>query len=150
MSNFLNNLLSSLKNNFNKYRNQYGIVIAILIIFILCSLEGCTISVVTPTVPTFPPTKTTQTFTPTDIHLEFPPTKTQSYSNLYGIIVDCNYLNIRIEPNDSSQIISSVPVNSNVKIIQESYSVQNGNWYEIEYNGYSGWVYGKYVKFSNP
>lgn len=62
----------------------------------------------------------------------------------YGTVIDVNRLNFRTGPSTNYDIIESIPRNTVVIITEES----NG-WYEITYNGNSGFVSGRYIDVFN-
>lgn len=73
---------------------------------------------------------------------------TKDVNSIYGldaIVRDCNELNIRCLPSDESPVICSIPFNSHLTVID-----QIDKWFEVEYNGISGYVFWKYIKFSEP
>ena len=62
----------------------------------------------------------------------------------YGLTT-ASSLNFRSDPSTSNQPIGSIPQGKKVQIIGSSHS-QNSGWYNIKYNGKSGWVSAKYVE----
>lgn len=68
-----------------------------------------------------------------------------SQNNIIGIVITENDpLNVRISPSIESQKIGTVPKGGQVSIIAE-----NGDWYEIEYNNSTGFVYKKYIRLQD-
>lgn len=55
----------------------------------------------------------------------------------------CNNLNVRLTPSTSSEILATIPLGEHFTIID-----QTGKWFEIDYNGISGYVFWKYVSFT--
>ena len=49
-------------------------------------------------------------------------------------------LNIRSQPNTSAQILGQIPNGTEVTV-----TGQDGNWYVIQYNGITGYVFGQYL-----
>ncbi|MFR5266632.1 SH3 domain-containing protein [Clostridium sp.] len=50
-------------------------------------------------------------------------------------------LNVRTSPSTSGSVITAIPNNAVVNVIESSNS-----WYKINYNGVTGWIYGAYTK----
>ena len=53
---------------------------------------------------------------------------------------DCKEVNVRELPNDSSNIISKIPLGETFKVFEQS-----GKWFRVEYQGLSGFVFWKYI-----
>ena len=117
-----------------KYRILFFVIVLIL------SNLACSISRITPT--------------PTEYFTEIPQieeTITPIVENLelnseisYAIVVDCKYLNFRKESNEKSEIVDTIPAGSQVRLLNNFNSPQNG-WYYVEWNGRNGWVNGEYL-----
>lgn len=74
--------------------------------------------------------------------------ETEDVSPIYGmdaIVRDCRKLNIRQEPSTSSNILCTISVGEHVTIID-----QVGKWFEIKYQDISGFVFWKYISFTEP
>ncbi|WP_432422528.1 SH3 domain-containing protein [Thermoanaerobacterium thermosaccharolyticum] len=69
------------------------------------------------------------------------PTPTPQYD--YGIVT-VSALNVRAGASTSSKVIGVLHAGNIVNLISES----NG-WYQIDYNGKSGFIYGKYVAITS-
>ena len=50
-------------------------------------------------------------------------------------------LNVRSNGTTNAPIITTLPEGTHVKVLNE-----NGGWYQIEYNGVTGWVYSSYLQ----
>lgn len=55
---------------------------------------------------------------------------------------DCKEVNVRELPNDSSNILSKIPLGETFKVFEQS-----GKWFRVEYQGLSGFVFWKYISF---
>jgi hypothetical protein len=76
--------------------------------------------------------------------------KTINVNYDYGHINSGNGLNLREEPNSNSNIILTIPNNTEIKIISKDGAAEtvNGvtkNWYKIEYKNKEGWAWGGYI-----
>ena len=58
-----------------------------------------------------------------------------------GSIKNSDYLNLRQEPSTSSNILAKMPKDATFEILSE-----DGDWYKIQYNDYTGYVSKQYVK----
>lgn len=67
-----------------------------------------------------------------------------SYISAVTGTVTADVLNIRSNPNTSSNIIGRLNYNSKVSIIE----ISNG-WYKVKFNNTTGWISGQYVKLDN-
>ena len=59
-------------------------------------------------------------------------------------------LNFRTAPSVSGEIITTLPINTRVSIIErtgamETIGSERSHWYQISYNGTSGWVFGAWL-----
>lgn len=119
--------------------NKPTIVITIIISIIILSQIACQIEVIESNSPTI-----TQTITNSIPTITIESTIVENISEYETAIVsNCEYLNLRIEGNENSQIISTIPANESVTIIAKSKS----NWYYIGWNKMNGWVNGEYLNF---
>lgn len=66
-------------------------------------------------------------------------------NGLKAVIRKCTELNIREKPNDSSNILGSIPEDTEFTILD-----QEGKWFKIEYGELSGYVNWEYFKFVEP
>jgi N-acetylmuramoyl-L-alanine amidase len=66
----------------------------------------------------------------------------QTNGEIGKVTLNSGYLNIRSEPSINSPVIGMAPNGGTLSVLQDV-----GEWYEINYNGTSGYVYGKYITF---
>lgn len=52
-------------------------------------------------------------------------------------------LNIRRQPNTTSEVLGQIPNGTEVTV-----TGQDGNWYVVEYNGITGYVFGQYLELT--
>lgn len=52
-----------------------------------------------------------------------------------------NGLNLRSQPSANAEVLTSVPANAKVKVVDSS----NSEWYKVSYNGKTGYVAAKYL-----
>lgn len=64
-------------------------------------------------------------------------------SGMDAYVRDCDELVLRQEPNTTSQQLALLQLGEHV-VVKD----QIGKWFEVEHNGISGFVYWKYIKFS--
>lgn len=65
---------------------------------------------------------------------------------IYGMdatVRDCDNLNVRLTPDTSSEILITIPFGDHFTILD-----QNGKWFEILYHDFHGFVFWKYVSFT--
>lgn len=65
-----------------------------------------------------------------------------SFANT-GTLKDTDFLNVRETPSTSSNIVTVLPANASFDIIAEE-----GDWYQIKYQDYTGYVSKQYVEVS--
>lgn len=65
-----------------------------------------------------------------------------SFANT-GTLKDTDFLNVRESPSTSSNIVTVLPANASFDIIAEE-----GDWYQIQYQDYTGYVSKQYVEVS--
>lgn len=121
-------------------RKQF-IIISIFVLIIsqiACKIEKIDESILNTSTnfPTIVPTITKQSETPTP-----------NQELNYAIVVNCNYLNLRFENNENSQIIQTIPAGDKVLLLGE---ISDG-WYRVNWknssgNGFVGWVNGLYLE----
>ncbi len=73
---------------------------------------------------------------------------------LYGIINTENSLNLRENPSLDAEIVTKIPSNATVEILEENESYleidgKSANWLKVKYGVNVGWVWGGYVNTSN-
>jgi uncharacterized protein YgiM (DUF1202 family) len=66
-------------------------------------------------------------------------------------IISAKGLNLRDQPNSSAAVLLTVPHNEIVVIvnkngISETIAGQTANWYKVDYNGTTGWLWSGYVR----
>ena len=118
------------------------IILISIVIFSIISF-ACSVSAITPT----PIATITQTLTP----IQITQTEIASQTNIpastpsnLAEIVKCNYLNLREQPNDNSQIINTFVAGTNVKILSKEI---DGKWWLVEVNGQSGYMNSYYLNY---
>lgn len=67
---------------------------------------------------------------------------TVSFANT-GTLKDTDFLNVRESPSTSSNVVTVLPANASFDIIAEE-----GDWYQIKYQDYEGYVSKQYVEVS--
>ncbi len=67
---------------------------------------------------------------------------TVSFANT-GTLKDADFLNVRESPSTSSNVVTVLPANASFDIIAEE-----GDWYQIKYQDYEGYVSKQYVEVS--
>ena len=124
----------------------------ILTILLTLTITQFACSVSSSITPTPSPIIPTQTSTPLPrpteteiIAVPIHPTITENYKENHAVVVNCNYLNVRTNPDDTSQIIISIPVKSKVQILSSPVN----NWYFIKYENVYGYVYGNYIEIDH-
>jgi len=60
-----------------------------------------------------------------------------------GTVTDSDFLNVRESPSTSSNIVTVLPENASFDILEDQ-----GDWYKIEYQDYTGYVSKQYVSVS--
>jgi len=82
--------------------------------------------------------------------LKLPPTPVLTIQALYGV-VDFAYIRVRSEPTSDASLVTMLRSGSIVEIVTSSSSEETiegktDRWYQIEYQGRRGWVFGSYLK----
>ena len=82
--------------------------------------------------------------------LVLPPTPVLSVQTYYGV-VDFAYIRVRESPKLDSGLVTMLRGGSIVEIVtssneEETIEGRKGRWYEIQYQGRLGWVFGPYLK----
>lgn len=75
--------------------------------------------------------------TPTDIEVPF------SINGMEAVVRDCKLLNLRQRPTSASKSLTTIPVGESVTVID-----QHGKWFSVEYKDYYGFVFWKYIEFT--
>ena len=65
-----------------------------------------------------------------------------SFANI-GTVKDSDFLNVRESPSTSSNIVTVLPENASFDILEDE-----GDWYKIKYQDYTGYVSKQYVSIS--
>lgn len=74
--------------------------------------------------------------------------KSITKNNLKRKIVIKQKVNVRKSPSTSSKIIGIALKNEIYNVSDESFSFNKNKWYKIDFKGFYGWVFGKYVTVS--
>ena len=69
--------------------------------------------------------------------------KVEQSSTNTTIISQVNHLNIRSEPNISSPVLGQLDIGNEATVLQ-----QQDNWFQVEFNGTTGWVSSQYVSIN--
>ncbi len=82
--------------------------------------------------------------------LVLPPTPVLSVQTYYGV-VDFAYIRVREQPKLDAGLVTMLRGGTIVEIVTSSSTEQTiegkrGRWYEIQYEGRLGWVFGPYLK----
>ncbi len=82
--------------------------------------------------------------------LKLPPTPVLTIQALYGV-VDFAYIRVRSEAASDAPLVTMLRAGAIVEIIASSSSEETiegktDRWYQIEYQGRRGWVFGSYLK----
>lgn len=85
------------------------------------------------------------------IGIELPFEKKSENVVLYGKIRTVNSLNLRSLPSLDADVVTKIPANARVEILEESDRVLvidggSANWLKVKYESYVGWVWGGYVE----
>ncbi|MEM6831035.1 MAG: DnaJ domain-containing protein [Bacteroidota bacterium] len=76
---------------------------------------------------------------------------TASDEQKQGKIIAQTGLNLRLAPNSGSDVITAIPTNEKITIIQPDgpetvISEKKANWMKVRYKKYEGWVWGGFIK----
>ncbi len=82
--------------------------------------------------------------------LKLPPTPVLTIQALYGV-VDFAYIRVRSDPAPDAGLVTMLRAGAIVEIVTSSSSEETiegktDRWYQIEYQGRRGWVFGTYLK----
>lgn len=74
----------------------------------------------------------------------------QSNNEVIGKVIAEKGLRLRTEPNDDSKVVTTIPSNSTVTIMdkngpKQTIEGQSANWIKVEFNEDIGWVWGGFV-----
>ena len=79
---------------------------------------------------------------------ELPPVESGEESPIYGLdayVRDCTSVNLRSQASSSSPAIMQIDCDEHVTVID-----QTGKWFLVSYDGISGYISWKYIKFTEP
>jgi len=82
--------------------------------------------------------------------LKLPPTPVLTIQTYYGV-VDFAYIRVRNEPLPDAALVTMLRSGSIVEIVtssgtEETIEGKTDRWYQIQYQGRRGWVFGSYLK----
>lgn len=82
--------------------------------------------------------------------LKLPPTPVLTIQTFYGV-VDFAYIRVRNEPLPDAALVTMLRGGSIVEIVtsssnEETIEGKTDRWYQIQYQGRRGWVFGSYLK----
>ena len=82
--------------------------------------------------------------------LKLPPTPVLTIQTYYGV-VDFAYIRVRNEPLPDAALVTMLRSGSIVEIVtsssnEETIEGKSDRWYQIQYQGRRGWVFGSYLK----
>ena len=82
--------------------------------------------------------------------LKLPPTPVLTIQTFYGV-VDFAYIRVRTEPLPDAPLATMLRSGAIVEIVtsssnEETVEGKTDRWYEIQYQGRRGWVFGSYLK----
>ncbi len=82
--------------------------------------------------------------------IPLPPTPVSSLSNQWGVVTS-HFLRIRENPDRKAKILAHIRRGTVVEIItktttQEVIEKVKGYWYQIDYKGLRGWVFGGFIR----
>lgn len=82
--------------------------------------------------------------------LKLPPTPVLTIQTFYGV-VDFAYLRVRNEPLPDAALVTMLRFGSIVEIVtsssnEETIEGKTDRWYQIQYQGRRGWVFGSHLK----
>ena len=80
----------------------------------------------------------TEPETESETDTELPPEEPES---IWVKVTSKSNLNLRKEPNTTSQVLTSLPNGTKVEVIEEL-----DDWYKVTYKGHTGYINSKYVK----
>ena len=82
--------------------------------------------------------------------LKLPPTPVLTIQTFYGV-VDFAYIRVRNEPVPDAALVTMLRSGSIVEIVtsssnEEAIEGKTDRWYQIQFQGRRGWVFGSYLK----
>jgi hypothetical protein len=84
------------------------------------------------------------------VGLKLPPTPVLTIQTFYGV-VDFAYIRVRTDPLPDAGLVTMLRSGAIVEIVTSSSSEETiegktDRWYQIQYQGRRGWVFGSYLK----
>lgn len=82
--------------------------------------------------------------------LKLPPTPVLTIQTFYGV-VDFAYIRVRTEPLPDAPLVTMLRSGAILEIVtsssnEETIEGKTNRWYQIQYQGRRGWVFGSYLK----
>jgi hypothetical protein len=82
--------------------------------------------------------------------LKLPPTPVLTIQTFYGV-VDFAYIRVRNDPMPDAALVTMLRAGSIVEIVtsssnEETIEGKTDRWYQIQFQGRRGWVFGSYLK----
>jgi Bacterial SH3 domain len=82
--------------------------------------------------------------------LKLPPTPVLTIQTQYGV-VDFAYIRVRSDPLPDAALVTMLRAGAIVEIVsssanEETIEGKSDRWYQIQYQGRRGWVFGSYLK----
>lgn len=82
--------------------------------------------------------------------LKLPPTPVLTIQTFYGV-VDFAYIRVRTEPLPDAPLVTMLRSGAILEIVtsssnEETIEGKTDRWYQIQYQGRRGWVFGSYLK----
>lgn len=72
---------------------------------------------------------------------EISPEEKVEKKSVYGVVANCEMLNLREQDNQVSKVLKVMPKGTKLEIMEEF-----GKWYRVKFNGYDGYVMAQYVE----
>ena len=72
---------------------------------------------------------------------EISPEEKIEKKSVYGVVANCEMLNLREQDNQVSKVLKVMPKGTKLEIMEEF-----GKWYRVKFNGYDGYVMAQYVE----
>lgn len=72
---------------------------------------------------------------------EISPEVKSEKKSVYGVVTNCEMLNLREQDNQVSKVLKVMPKGTKIEIMEEV-----GKWYRVKFNGYDGYVMAQYVE----
>jgi hypothetical protein len=82
--------------------------------------------------------------------LKLPPTPVLTIQTYYGV-VDFAYIRVRTEPLPDAPLVTMLRAGAILEIVssssnEETIEGKSDRWYQVQYQGRRGWVFGSYIK----